>query len=461
MMADAQTYRTHDTPWPVQFHREITPRWLRGVATALGAASVDVDAPFVWLELGCGAGLNALVTAAAHPWSQCWAIDINPTEIARAQRIASEVGLGNVNFICADIATLDVSALPAADFIVSMGTYSWAGEAARRACDALIGQKLTAHGLACVGYMSQPGAAAFAGVRQLMQQVQRYVPGSSAEQARVGMQWAQTLADAGAGFFVDHPTIARAVQHDGLAVGAASLAHELLNPDWMPLHAAQVMQRMGADLHATQGAAAACRFIGSATALDNIDALSLPAATQSLLAHWQSVGADAAMLETLRDLARNQRVRRDIFQKQSTPALDEAAHRQALLAQRVCALPAHAQRCAHFSGTDWVLDTPIGTAALDQALIAPLWSAVQSGPRSYGELATLAAYRDSPGLVNQLIQALLWGGWLAFVQQTPVETPIAHDHDARRIAHLQAALQAAGLGAWDIHAASGLALRMV
>lgn len=430
-------YCTNDIDWPAWFHREITPRWLAATAVALGAAAPDVErGDFVWLELGCGAGLNALIGAACHSDARFVAVDVNPRAIERAQRIAAAVGLDNAEFICADLATLQPAALPVADFIVSMGTYSWAGEAARQGIERIIGSRLGEHGIACIGYMSEPGASAFASAREFMLQLAARTPGDSAAKAQAGMAALRTLAGAGAGFFVEHPAIARAITRDADRVGTAHLAHELLNADWQPLHVAQLMGRLRES--------AACRFIGSATPLENMDALSLPAATQSVLAQWAAQGADVAMLETARDLARNQRQRRDLFQKQSTPALSVGAHREALLAQRVRLLPPHAQLHAARQGEDLVLDTPIGAAALDWAHVAPIVAALQDGPScSYAEMAQWPAYAQNPGFINQILQILNWAGIIHFVGENP-------KNNLEKIAKLEKALAENDLGTWQI-----------
>lgn len=436
-------YRTNDVAWPAQFHHEITPRSLTATATAVGAAAPDVDrAPFVWLELGCGAGLNALVTAACHPRSRVVAIDLNPREIERAQRIAGQAGLDNVQFICADLACIDPASLPRADFIVSMGTYSWAGEAARQGIDTIVGQRLNTGGIACIGYMSQPGAAAFASARALMLQIAAQTPGDSAAQATAGIEVLRNLAAAGAGFFVDHPAIARAVGVDAQAVGAASLAHELLNPDWRPLHVADVMAR----LHGHD-----CRFIGSASPLDNIDALSLPAHTAAVIAQLAASGANPATLETARDLARNQRQRRDLFQKHSTAPLSPDAHRAALLTQRVRLAPSHARQRAQRQGDNWILDTPIGAATVAHSHIQPLLAALHNGPHSYAQIAALSAYSKNPGFINQIFQILHWAEIIYFVAATP-QNPTAQIHA------LEASLSQNNLGHWQIIPDAGSAI---
>ncbi|MFC7553327.1 methyltransferase regulatory domain-containing protein [Pseudoroseomonas wenyumeiae] len=85
-----------------------------------------------------------------------------------------------------------------------------------------------------------------------------------------------------------------------------ALAHELLPAHWQPFHVAEMMAAF---------AEAGCRYLGSATPPENIDAVSLPAATRPLVAGL----ADPALAETARDIARNQALRRDLYMRGGQP----------------------------------------------------------------------------------------------------------------------------------------------
>jgi len=79
-----------------------------------------------YCELGCGQGFAANVLAAANPHIAFHAVDFNPTQIAGAQRLAEQAGLGNIAFhetSFADFAQRDD--LPLFDIIALHGIYSW------------------------------------------------------------------------------------------------------------------------------------------------------------------------------------------------------------------------------------------------------------------------------------------------------------------------------------------------
>ncbi len=293
-----------DAIYPDFFHRETTPLWLASAATALGRRAPDLERPYTWMELGCGAGLGTALTAAANPGGQFIGVDFNAAHIALAQARAQAAGLGNVRFLQDDF--LRMAQAPAADgpdcdFIVLHGVYSWVSGEVRQAISDIVRHRLKPGGLLYLAYMSHPGPSAFAAAQRTMRLHAQLAPAPSEAQATAALQFLRDLAQAGAGYFGAHPDMAG--QLDRMAREPAGyLAHEFLNAHWQPLHVADVM---------AECAHAGCSYIGSATLLENIDAMSIPEPTQPLLRRI----ADPALAETVRDLARNQSQRRDIYQR--------------------------------------------------------------------------------------------------------------------------------------------------
>lgn len=417
-----------DVAYPPHFHRETMPVWLANGLTALGRRTPDLAQPFTWLELGCGSGLGAVVAAATNPQGRFIGLDFNADAIAQARALAEAAGLSNVSFHTlsfADALAADDALLPPCDFIVTHGVYSWVSEANRQAIQQLVAQRLKPGGVCYVAYMSQPGAASFAAAQRLMRLASQHRSGTSAQRAGEALALVQRLAGAGAGYFTEHPAAVREVQRLGQG-DIDYVAHELLNAQWESLHVSDVMAGFEA---------AGCEWAGSATPLENIDSVSLPAGTQPLLAELMRQGASAAAVETFKDLSRNQRQRRDIYQRAHSQgnALSPDAHRDALLAQRVALLPAAPAQVPSAKG-ELGFDTQIGPVRLPMALVAPLLEALQDEPRSYAELARLPAYAGQPGFISQLLQMLSWAGWLHFVR------PDVAPADAPAVARLNAAL---------------------
>ena len=353
-----------DVMYPDQFQRETQPLWLVSVLAGLGRRGPDLTRPYTWLELGCGSGFNAMLAAAGNPLGRFIGIDANAEQIALARRRAQAAGLRNLEFHCLDFAQALAggAVLPPCDFIVTHGVYSWVDETTRQAMRGLVARHLRPGGLFYVAYMSHPGAVSFSAAQRLMRMATRHVAGSSAERARAGLALVQRMAQAGAGYFVEHPAALREMQRVDQA-DANYLAHEFLNDVWQSMHVADVMAEL---------AACGCDYAGSAVPLDNIDAVSLPGGMAAIVAEMRQNGADAAQLETAKDIARNQNQRRDIYQRPAgdgTPAtMDADAHRAALLAQRVALLPEAPAAGSRLAG-ELVFDTRIGPVRTPMACL--------------------------------------------------------------------------------------------
>lgn len=381
-----------DAVYPDFFHREMTPLWLSGTATALGRVAPDPARPHVWMELGCGAGLGALLTAAANPHGRFIGIDLSATHVAAAQSRARAAGVRNVEFLRHDVRALAADAqarLPACDYIVLHGVYGWVAEPVQRAIIDIVRRRLKPGGLLYLGYMTHPGASAFAAAQRFMRVHAKSAAGSRSQRATAALSALRAAEAAGAGYFRAQPELARQLALVE-AEGPGYLAHEFLTPHWQPLHVADVM---------AQCADAGCSYIGSASLLENMDEVSLPQPTQALL---RTVD-DPAQAETLRDLARNQSQRRDIYQRTdgapAAHALSTPAHRERLLAQVIAPL----QGLPH---GPLRLDTRIGPVETSEAVFAPLLAELRQGPQSFAALTRQPVYAQQPGVLNQAFQTL-------------------------------------------------------
>ncbi|MFT3721848.1 methyltransferase regulatory domain-containing protein [Pseudorhodoferax sp.] len=402
-----------DAEYPRHFFRETMPLWLASVATAIGRRAPDLAVPYTWLELGCGSGLGAVLAAATNPLGRFIGIDANPRAIERAHALAASAGVPNAQFLGLGFeraAGVDGLGLPACDFIVVHGVYSWIGPRQRLAIRTLVRQHLKPGGILYLGYLSQPGSASFAAAQRMVRLHTQDRPGSSAAKARDAIALLHRMAHAGLGYFQDVPSaLANIPAADSLdEEGAAYQAHDLLNRHWDALHVSDVMEDF---------AAVDCEFIGSAAPYENIDDASLPERGSVLLQQLRAQGATSAEVETFKDLARNQVSRADLYQRRHPDGnvLGEQQHRRALLAQRVCLLPDAPGETVPAQGT-LTFQSRIGPVGLPMQHVAPLLNALQGGSRSYAELAQLPAYAAQPGAINSLLQMLAWAGWLHFVR---------------------------------------------
>ncbi|MDR1063895.1 MAG: class I SAM-dependent methyltransferase [Azoarcus sp.] len=380
--------------YPAFFHRELTPAWLAAVAAALGYRAPDLSAPYTWCELGCGPGLGTLITASANPDGRFHAVDFDPAAVVHARALAEESGIANVHFLHTDFATLaeaDETALPPLDFIVLHGVLSWISPANRRAVLRIVKRWLKPGGIACLAYMSQPGGAPMMALQRLLR---RCAETSANAEAGIGTGSAllRALRDGGAGQFAVVRGLGAQLDHMA-AQSPGYLAHEFLGEYWEPLHVADVLTAL---------AEADCGFLGSATPSENIDAVSIPAQSLPAITALE----DAALRETAKDIARNQSLRRDIYQRAPRP-LSAAGHRAALESLCLIALPGAPKEGA------LRFETRVGPVDGPAAMFSPLLAALADGkPHGFGDLMTHPGYAGRGGLLSQAIQMLLWAGYL-------------------------------------------------
>ncbi|HWX47040.1 MAG TPA: methyltransferase regulatory domain-containing protein [Roseomonas sp.] len=421
-----------DIPYPAVFHREMMPAWLDAVLRGLGQPTPDFAGRFRWCELGCGAGLNSLAVAACHPAADVVAFDADPAQIQAARSTAEAAGLRNIAFHQADFA--EIAAAPAEQFgafdvIVTHGVLSWISPAQRQAAFAFIGRALRSNGLVYAHYMTHPGLSAAAAAQPLVRQYTMSLPGDSGQKAEGALRFLSRFAAGGAGYFAAYPQESYRLQA-ALRQDRRALAHELLPPYWQPFHVSEIMAEF---------AALGCRYLGSATPAENIDAICLPSATQPLVAGI----TDLVLAETARDLARNQSLRRDLYMRGGQP-LSPEPHRRALAALGLAALPGAPR------GGSLRFDTPIGPVQGEAALFGPLLTTLAQGPRSLEALSRLPGAPVHPALLNQAAQMLLWSGCAH-----PVARPLPDPAPAWA---LNRQLVASGTAGWLVAPALGTAL---
>lgn len=389
-----QTGYIQDVPYPHHYQRESTPLWLSFITAALGIQGPDITRPYSWCELGCGQGFGAVINAATNPLGQFTAIDFNPQHIAHGRDLAQAAGLDNLAFIEADFSSLIQIAReqgPQHDFIVLNGVYSWISASDRQALHQCIEHWLKPGGILFLGYMCQPGMAFLAGAQRFLRCHAEHAAGDAVQQLLAGMAMLERMEQGGAGFFQHYPLAGQYLRL-GKTQDPRYLVHELLNEHWESLHVADVIASM---------AACGCDYIGTATPLENIDALSLPG---NLLPILDALHTPAER-ETFKDLARNQSERRDLYQK-GIRRLDNEAHRQVLLDQVVSVLPGAP------SNGGLTFDTRIGPVQGDASLFGPLLESLATGPCAFAELLRLPALQAQASLINPALQMLAWAGYL-------------------------------------------------
>jgi SAM-dependent methyltransferase len=273
---------------------------LRLVA-GLNGVPAPPDEDFDYCELGAGNGDTLATLAAANPSARFVGVDFNPEHVAFATALANRGGLSNVRFLERDFEDLDKEDLPLFDFIGAHGILSWVSAAKRKAIVAFAASRLKPGGLFYVSYNALPGWAAVEPLRRLMLNHSATVAGATLDRAREGFRFAQHFAEAGAGYFANHPTAKSmlALMQKG---GLSYVVHEYFHAHWQPMYFADLAHEM---------AASDLGFVGQMPLYLNIRDLAIPPALKEVA----KSAVDRIAFETLKDFAVNELFRSDVFIK--------------------------------------------------------------------------------------------------------------------------------------------------
>jgi predicted O-methyltransferase YrrM len=123
-----------DIEYTSGYYREQEPDFLNLCALNHGIAPVNLEKGFTYCELGCGFGMTSLIMAANYPQGKFYAIDFNPSHIARARSLATQAGLDNIVFLEKSFAQIvqEPGLLPECDFISLHGIFTWVSDENRQ-----------------------------------------------------------------------------------------------------------------------------------------------------------------------------------------------------------------------------------------------------------------------------------------------------------------------------------------
>jgi len=292
-----------DVEYTGNFYPYQAPAWLAYIAAINGYAAPPLDGSFSWCELGCGKGITSLLLAATHPQGEFHACDFNPAHIEYAERMRSAAAVGNVTFHLKDFAEMRDAQLPAFDFIVLHGVYSWVPEAVRGQIREFARRKLKAGGLLMVSYNAMPGWAHVQPLRRMMQVYAEGLSGDSLDKARAAFGYVDALASNGAAYFKNAPAAVRQLEQIARQ-DIRYVAHEYLTPHGDPFYFSEVESAMRA---------AGLSYAGSMVPADNYAELMVPGPFRKLLPPTPARVA----LELHRDFIANTSFRPDLYTAQA------------------------------------------------------------------------------------------------------------------------------------------------
>ena len=305
-----------DIGYTAGFYRETAASHMALIALMLGKSPGQSLRPQRYLELGFGQGFGLTLLAAANPDTQFEGIDFNPEHVANARRLIAGARLENIS-----VAEMSFEELAAKggdndiDVIALHGIFAWVSPEAQDAILKIIRQRLTPNGFVYISYNCMPGWAPLAPIRQFMVEVKRQNPGHSSRQIELALRLVTKLKEGNAAYFGANPLAANHI--DAMAkMDRVYMAHEYLDEHWQLFQFSEMVDRMGE---------AKLSFVASAGLPENLDAYTIPAGLQPLLAEIEN----SRLREAIRDLCGNKRFRRDYFAR-GAASITKAEHRRVL-----------------------------------------------------------------------------------------------------------------------------------
>ena len=347
------------------YYPELSPALLRFVGILAGVTPIDHERPYTYYELGCGNGRSLILHAAANPHARFIGIDFNPAHIHSARSFAEECKASNVTFFEKSFAELVELDTPDAEFITSHGVWSWINEENRQHIVQFIRKRLQPGGFVYLSYNCLPGVGQIAPLQRLLLEHAKLRGGDIDKQSQSSIDFVLRLEKAGAQYFQLNP-LAKSRLAGFSKQDPRYLVHEYFNDNWVPFYHADVARDV---------AEAKLGYIGSASLLDNFEQFILKPDMAKLIAE---VG-DRTVAETVKDFARNQSFRRDVFARGAPKATGSELE----------GMLQHTRFCLARPRSFCKLETKTaaGNVSLQEAAYAPVLDALARAPMTYSELA--------------------------------------------------------------------------
>jgi SAM-dependent methyltransferase len=377
-----------DVRYARNFIRETAPAWLDHVALVSGFEPPAPDRSFTWCDLGCGAGVTAAILAATHPPGSFHGIDAMPIHMDDARRLRRDAGIPNVHFHTANFSTASALDLPAFDYIVSHGVYTWVGPEARRAWLNFIDRHLKPNGLVYVSYNALPGRAADLPFQRLIRTLGEKLPGDTSQRMTAALQVAGSM------MALNPPamtagTLAQRCRDQAGNLDRSYLAHELMVQHWEPLWVTDVRAEL---------ASIGLWPAGSATLVQNYDRFMLGRAARDILAGID----DPDACELARDVLINQSFRRDVYIRGGEKIGEPARSHRLMHSSFFLSVPAES--------VEYSFSTPAGSVKFDNRASRHIVKELAAGPRRLADLAAaeISAQNLLANAVALTAASILW-----------------------------------------------------
>lgn len=304
-----------DIEYTAGYFREQEPDFLNLCAITHAVEPVDIENGFVYCELGCGQGMTALIMAANYPKGKFYAIDFNPSHIAKARKLAEQAGLENIVFLEKSFAEIveDPSILPECDFITFHGIFAWISEENRQYLLDICKRHLKSGGMVYNSYNAKPGWSMGEPIQQLVLTSGKLFTGNSINRFDNAVSLIKELKEVGPAFF----GVNKELFDKRLAILDSKnkhyLVHEYFNEGWRAFYFTEIVPYL---------TSAKLDFVGEASVTASYVEGLLPQKARALLAKIP----DKSVRELYKDVMLNTMFRKDIYMRGVTNRLD--ANRQ-------------------------------------------------------------------------------------------------------------------------------------
>ncbi len=290
-----------DGPLALSFSNGQSPSMMQYVARLRGIATVSLQEPFTYLELGCRVGMASSLLAAAFPHASFIGIDSDAEQIGRARATAEAGGLGNLQFIEHGMDYLTTLDLPPCDFISLHGVIDRVAPSSRQGLADFVAKTLKPGGLAYVSYNAMPGWAPLQPLRRVILNHRGSDPAKTLENTVTGLQYLRYLRENDAAFFAANPA-AQSFLDRLLASEPGHVLRDYFSDAWEPLYFPEVGLSFGQ---------AGMAYCGSTEVERNYTDLIVPKT------FWEMLnGAENDFLrESHKSLILNESFRRDLYCK--------------------------------------------------------------------------------------------------------------------------------------------------
>jgi hypothetical protein len=396
-----------DVAYVEGFYLQQSPARL-ALACLLGNVEATLPEPHdagSYLELGCGCGVGALLTAASNPGWQVTAVDYNPAHIAIGSAIARAARIDNIRFLEADISQLAASeearSIPSADFVTMHGMWSWVSDDVRAGIIRLLAAKTRPGGAVHVSYNALPAWQGAIGLQRLVYETGIRTAARSDLQAQAGLTLARELKAAGSRYLTETPFASELIDSTA-TMSTEYLSHEYMDAHWAPAFHADVAAAM---------ADAKLDWAASANPLENFTQLMLTQEQRDVMDRH----SDPIMRELIKDICLPRQLRHDVYVR-GARRLSNDARRTAIA--RLTLVPVISA-----GELQTTLRIPAGTAEMSEPL-KNLMTAAMRGPATIGDLLALEPGHSSP---EELAGVLVGSNQCQIVVQPEGTQPDAAD----------------------------------